>query len=367
MQDPGALGKCGQMRGPCCCVLPQVLGVIPQEDRGVIMPMDQKDEFSKLQVDHQEPRQAHNLQDEAFLQLPWAEDEEEVTSTSSSSSTASFSSPVLFQDFSEEEAAAWTLSAPQSSPSAYPRALADTLWSQSQENTRNLGDDGPGISQELARAWASYEEELHEKMADLVWFLLLKYRTKEPTSKAEMLIEVLRNDYEHFPVIFSHACECVQLVFGLDVQEADPGSHSYELSITLGLTYDGLLSPEQTMPKTGLLVIVLGVILLEGYCTSEEHMWETLGVMGVCAGSEHFIYGEPRELLTEEWVQEQYLEYRQVPHSYPARYVFMWGPRAHAETSMMEVLERFLKINSLDSRCFLAFSEEGMGQEENEP
>ncbi|KAG8524997.1 Melanoma-associated antigen 10 [Galemys pyrenaicus] len=326
------------------------------------MPADQMDDVCRHQEDHQEPRPFQGLEDEPLLQLPWAEDEEEVSSTSSSSSSASFS-PIVLQDITEEEAAAWNLNAPQSSPSACARVM----WFQPRENTRRPNEDEPSISQEVAQPQASHEEELHEKMANLVWFLLLKYRTKEPTSKAEMLIEVLRNDHEHFPLIFSHACECVQLVFGLDVHEADPSSHSYVLATTLGLTYDGLLSPEQTMPKTGLLVIVLGVVLLEGYCTSEERMWEALGEVGVWAGREHFIYGEPRELLTQVWVQEQYLEYRQVPHTFPARYVFLWGPRAHAEASMMEVFDRFLKINSLDSSCFLAFSERGVGCEENEP
>ncbi|KAB0398869.1 hypothetical protein E2I00_006064 [Balaenoptera physalus] len=49
--------------------------------------------------------------------------------------------------------------------------------------------------------------------------------------------------------------------------------------------------------------------------------------MRVYAGKQHCICGEPRELLTKVWVQEGYLEYRQVPHSDPAHYEFLWGPR----------------------------------------
>ena len=37
--------------------------------------------------------------------------------------------------------------------------------------------------------------------------------------------------------------------------------------------------------------------------------------MGVCPRREHSIFGEPRELQTHVWVQEGYLEYRQVPDS----------------------------------------------------
>ena len=62
-----------------------------------------------------------------------------------------------------------------------------------------------------APSFSTYAESLPQEalvvlMADLVAFLL-KYRPREPTSKAEMLSTVLREHRDHFPVIFSHACE----------------------------------------------------------------------------------------------------------------------------------------------------------------
>ena len=39
--------------------------------------------------------------------------------------------------------------------------------------------------------------------------------------------------------------------------------------------------------------------------------------MEVCVGSEHCVFGEPRELLTQVWVREGYLEYQQVPDNHP--------------------------------------------------
>ncbi|XP_061035045.1 melanoma-associated antigen 10-like [Eubalaena glacialis] len=204
------------------------------------------------------------------------------------------------------------------------------------------------------------------KVADLVAFLLLKYRTKEPTSKAEMLNIVLRDHWDQFPMVFSQACECMQLVFGVDVKEVDPSERTYVLVPTLGLTCDAVLSDGQSMPKAGLLVLLLAMIPLEGDCAPEEKVWEVLSIMGVCAGKQHCIYGEPRELLTKVWVQEGYVEYRQVPHSNPARYEFLWGPRAHAETSKWQVLEHLLRVNTLDPRslpslCAEAVSDEAEG------
>ena len=82
------------------------------------------------------------------------------------------------------------------------------------------------------------------------------------------------------------------------------------------------------------------------------------------AGKQHCICGEPTELLTEVWVQEGYLEYWQVPHSDPAHYEFLWGPRAYAETSKCQVLEHLLRVNSLDPRSFPSLCAEGVSDEE---
>ncbi|XP_008562984.1 PREDICTED: melanoma-associated antigen 10-like, partial [Galeopterus variegatus] len=203
-----------------------------------------------------------------------------------------------------------------------------------------------------------------ETMSDLLNFLLLKYRMKEPITKEEMLNGVLKNYEDQFPAILSRVSKCLELVYGIEVKEVDPAGHAYSLSICLGLTYDGMQSDDQSMPKTGLLISILGLIFMEGNCTSEESMWEALSMLGVCPGSEHSIYGEPRKLITEDWVQENYLEYRQVPDSDPARYEFLWGPRAHAETTKMKVLEYLGKFNITVPSLFPYLYEEALRDEE---
>ncbi|XP_029787101.1 melanoma-associated antigen 4-like, partial [Suricata suricatta] len=173
-----------------------------------------------------------------------------------------------------------------------------------------------------------------------------------------MLTAVSQDDQDQFPEIFHQACEHLLLVFGVDVKEVDPGEHSYIPLAVLGLSCDDTPSGRQGMPKTGLLVLVLKVILLEDNHAPEEEVWRELGVMGVYAGREHILYGEPRELLTHVWVQEGYLEYRQVPGSEPARFEFLWGPRAHAETSGLQVLQHILMVNSRYLGASLCLGEE---------
>ncbi|KAM4799701.1 melanoma-associated antigen 10-like [Urocitellus parryii] len=306
-------------------------------------------------------------------QVSIAVDEEDTSSSSStcsssfpssSSSTSSSCYPLLSSspedDFGYDE----LLSPSQSPLTASSSHTATTSTPCSQSDVSSQGEEGPSTSQSLTVSKSLSRSEIDEKVNDLVEFLLLKYRMKELTTKAEMLNSVIKNYQEHFPVIFSEASECMQLVFGIDLKEVDPSSHSYVLVTTLGLTYDGMLSEVQGMPKAGLLVLILSIIFMEGNCASEEVVWETLSVMGVCAGREHFIYGDPRKLITHDWVQEEYLVYRQVPNSDPAHYEFLWGPRAHNETSKMSLLEFLAKVNGSDPRAFQVWYEEALRDEE---
>ncbi|XP_059535869.1 melanoma-associated antigen 10-like [Myotis daubentonii] len=318
--------------------------------QGVIMPRVPKSQRSSLEIP-----------------VPVEEDSSSSSSTpvasSSSSSTSSSCYPLLSSNPSTSEDAAGAPSSPVSSPSAHasPTALAAAA-----PLSQSISEEGGGPS----TSWALPGTEslprcvINDKVADLVGFLLLKYRTKEQTTRAEMLSSIIREHQDHFAVIFREASECMQLVYGIDVKEVDPTSHTYVLVTNLGLSYDGMVSDEHSMPKTGLLILILSIIVLEDDCVPEERIWEALNAMGVHAGMEHSIYGEPRELLTRVWVQEQYLEYRQVPNSDPARYEFLWGPRAHAETTKLKVLEFLSQVSGGDPRSFTHFYQEALREEE---
>lgn len=91
---------------------------------------------------------------------------------------------------------------------------------------------------------------LQNKVSELVYFLSIKYVKKEPIKKAEMLESVIREHKDHFPVVFKKACEYMEIVFGIEVKEMDPTSHSYMLIKLLDLTYDGMLNDDQGMSKT---------------------------------------------------------------------------------------------------------------------
>lgn len=190
----------------------------------------------------------------------------------------------------------------------------------------------------------SVRQAVRLKMPKLLKFLLQKYLAKELTTKAEMMSSVIKEQEDYFTVILHEASLCMQRVFGIDMKEVDPKDHSNVLVNSLGLTYDGTGSDGSPKPKNGLLIMFLYVILMEGDCAPEEKVWEALNDMQLYDGVEHPIYGEPRKLITQIWVQEQYVEYRQVANTDPALYEFLWGPRAHAETTKLKVLQFLFRV-----------------------
>ncbi|XP_050997897.1 melanoma-associated antigen 10-like [Acomys russatus] len=193
---------------------------------------------------------------------------------------------------------------------------------------------------------------LNRRMIDVVHFLLIKYTRKQLTSKAQILYIVLRGYEEYYPVIFSKASDYLRLLFDLEIVERNAPDHIYSVALALGITYHGTQHGFPGVPKTGLLLIVLCIIFIEDNCASEQALWRVLNNIGVYADSEHFMYGEPRRLITEHFVQEGYLEYRQVPDSDPPSYEFLWGPRAHAETTKMKLLKFFASIFKQDPRAY---------------
>ena len=57
-----------------------------------------------------------------------------------------------------------------------------------------------------------------------------------------------------------------------------------------------------------------------------------------------YVAGNVKKFFTETFVQEGYLIYNPVPDSDPPHYEFLWGPRAHAETKSVDVIEFLAQI-----------------------
>uniref|UniRef100_A0A8C0E4U6 MAGE family member B5 n=1 Tax=Balaenoptera musculus TaxID=9771 RepID=A0A8C0E4U6_BALMU len=244
-----------------------------------------------------------------------------------------------------------------------PHAAA---WSPSLPPNETQGGAGTGASTWPSGTFqaSTYSDTLTSQMDLLEQFLLHKYKMKQPIMKEDMLKIVNQKYQNRFAEILKKVSERIEAVFAVDLKEVDSTIHSYDLVSKLKLPNNGRVCPGRGLPKTGLLMTVLGVIFMNGNCATEEDIWKFLNVMRVYAGRKHSTYREPRKLITKDFVRLKYLEYRQVPNSDPPRYEFLWGPRAHAETSKMKILEFLAKFSNTVPSAFSSQYEEALQDEE---
>ncbi|XP_012585697.1 PREDICTED: melanoma-associated antigen B5-like [Condylura cristata] len=223
------------------------------------------------------------------------------------------------------------------------------------------GQDGNSYSSELSTTEMSFGDVLTMQTAVLEQFLLYKYKMKQPIRKEDMLKIV---DQRYYSEILKRAAERIEVVFAVDLKEIDPTLHLYDLVSKLRLPNNGRVRAGRGLPKTGLLMTVLGFIFMKGNSASEEEVWKFLNKMRIYAGRKHLVYGEPKKLITKDLVKLKYLEYRQIPNSNPARYEFLWGPRTYVETSKIKILEFLAKVNNTDPSTFREQYEEALREEQ---
>ncbi|XP_027391140.1 melanoma-associated antigen B4-like [Bos indicus] len=222
--------------------------------------------------------------------------------------------------------------------------VAEASCAGSEEGTQGPKEESADAAQAALVTRSIRKDTLIKKASMVMDFLLERYIMKEPITQDAML-EVIGSKFkQHFPEILSRASERVELLFGLELKEVDCSRNIYTLVNKFSLGVEEGSSDEEELPKSGLLMALLGIIFMKGNRATEEEIWEFLNVLGIHAGKKHSIFGEPRKLITKDLVQKGYLNYRQVPNSDPPGYEFLWGPRAYAETTKMKVLEVLAKI-----------------------
>ncbi|XP_061266491.1 melanoma-associated antigen B2-like isoform X1 [Bos javanicus] len=222
---------------------------------------------------------------------------------------------------------------------------------------------GENSSQASAAAESSHTDLLTMESENLVKYMLLKYKMRELIKRSEMVKVIHRRYKAQFPEILSRASEHMEMVFGLVLKEVRRNSHCYTLVSNLDLSDSESMRGDWGLPKNGLLMPLLGVIYLNGHRASEEEVWKFLNILGIYDGRMHFIFGDTRKLITEDLVQEEYLEYNQVPGSDPPRYEFLWGPKALTENSKTKVLQFLTKVNNLVPDALLPHYEEALREE----
>ena len=241
--------------------------------------------------------------------------------------------------------------------------VGGTAHSRSGVGAEGQVQESENSSRASAAAESSHTDLLTMESENLVQYMLFQYKMRELIKSSEMVMVIHRRYREQFPEILSRASEHMEMVFGMVLKEVRPNSHCYTLVSNLDLSDSESMRSDQGLLKNGLLMPLLGVIYLNGHRASEEEVWKFLNILGIYDGRMHFIFGDTRKLITEDLVQEEYLEYNQVPGSNPPRYEFLWGPKALTEKSKMKVLQFLTKVNDLVPDALLPYYEEALREE----
>ncbi|XP_062454678.1 non-structural maintenance of chromosomes element 3 homolog isoform X2 [Rhea pennata] len=192
------------------------------------------------------------------------------------------------------------------------------------------------------------QEQVDQKVSELVQFLLVKDQKKIPIKRSDILKKVIGEYKDVYSEIVNRAGRTLQQVFGLQLVEIDTKHHVYILISTLPRTEGDNLRQDDQTAKLGLLTVILSFIFMKGNSAKDGAVWEFLRRLRVHPGERHEIFGDVKKLVMEEFVRQKYLEISPIPLTDPVEFKFQWGPRATKETSKKEMLHFVAKIQGKD-------------------
>ena len=141
---------------------------------------------------------------------------------------------------------------------------ADASCAGSDEGAQGPEEESAGASQAAPATQSTLKDPLTRKASMLVEFLLEKYTKKEPIMQKALLKVINRKYSHHFLEILRRAPKYMALVFGLELREVDHSRNIYTLISKLTFRGDEGPSDEGELPKSSLLMSLLGVIFIKG-------------------------------------------------------------------------------------------------------
>ncbi|XP_072776237.1 3-hydroxyacyl-CoA dehydrogenase type-2 isoform X1 [Taeniopygia guttata] len=238
------------------------------------------------------------------------------------------------------------------------------------------------------------QEQLNQKVSELVQFLLVKDQKKIPIKRADILKNIIREYRDAYSEIIRRADRTLQEVFGLQLVEIDAKRHIYVLINNLPCAEGEQLCRDKEKEKMGLLLVILSFIFMKGNSVKDSALWEFLHLLRVYPGKQHSVFGDVRKLVAEEFVRQKatpaaprpvapgvphgvratldspqntpvhpktcgegsppalcrYLETTAIPLTDPPEFKYQWGPRAEKETSKKDVLNFVAKMQGKDPK-----------------
>ncbi|XP_017584513.1 non-structural maintenance of chromosomes element 3 homolog isoform X1 [Corvus cornix cornix] len=155
------------------------------------------------------------------------------------------------------------------------------------------------------------QDQVNQKVSELVQFLLVKDQKKMPIKKADMLKSVFGKyrsckEYKDFySEIVNKAGRTLQEVFGLQLVEIDTKCPTYILINNLPRAEGKYPCRDKEKEKMGLLLVILSFIFMKGNSVKDSALWEFLNLLRVYPGKQHRVFGDVRKLVTDEFVHQK--------------------------------------------------------------
>ncbi|NXQ91205.1 NSE3 protein, partial [Nyctibius grandis] len=107
------------------------------------------------------------------------------------------------------------------------------------------------------------QDQVNQKVSELVQFLLVKDQKKIPIKRADILKKVIREYKDVYPEIINRVGRTLQEVFGLQLVEMDTKHHIYILTSDLPRVEGENLRRDNETAKLGLLMVILSFIFMK--------------------------------------------------------------------------------------------------------
>ncbi|NWU73756.1 NSE3 protein, partial [Pterocles burchelli] len=191
------------------------------------------------------------------------------------------------------------------------------------------------------------QDQVNQKVSELVQFLFVKDQKKIPIKRADILKKVIREYKDVYSEIVNRAGKILQQVFGLQLVEIDSKHHIYILTSNLPRANGENMRQDNQTAKLGLLMVILSFIFMKGNSAKdgEPPKTPTLSPTSPLSPSPHHQH---------PLFQVPYLEITPIPLTDPPEFKYQWGPRAAKETSKRDVLRFVAKIQGKDPMFWMS-------------
>ncbi|XP_027623599.1 necdin [Tupaia chinensis] len=202
--------------------------------------------------------------------------------------------------------------------------------------------------------------QLVQKAHELMWYVLVKDQKRMSIWFPDMVRDVIGTYKKWCRSILRRTSLILARVFGLHLRLVCgrplrlASLHTMEFALVRALEPAELdrAALGGRMPMAGLLLLILSLIYVKGRGARESAVWNVLRVLGLRPWKKHSTFADVRRLITEEFVQRNYLKYQRVPCVEPPEYEFFWGARASREITKMQIMEFLARVFKKDPQAW---------------